>query len=350
MTEVSSDQIVTISLDAMGGDVGPEAVVPGAALALKENPHYRFIIFGDEARVAPLVDKEPALKAVCEIVHTDKFILNDDKPSAALRASKGSSLRLAIEAVKEGRAQAVVSAGNTGALMAISKTVLRTVPGIYRPALASVFPNIVDHTVMLDLGANVLVDADTLVQFAVMGGIFAKANKGIEEPTIGLLNVGTEDTKGPDHVREAASLLADVKLPGKFIGFVEGTDMTKGTVDVIVCDGYAGNIALKAGEGVGALSRHYFKTFLQSDPLALVGSLLSFFALKKLKNRIDPRRYNGGVFLGLNGVCVKSHGGCDAIAFSSAVKLAGGLAVQGYVEQVAGEITQLMDSEEALLS
>lgn len=345
-----SHQTITISLDAMGGDIGPEAVVPGAALALEQSPHLRFVLFGDEARIAPLVAQHAALSKACEIVHTDHFVKNDDKPSAALRASKGSSLRLAIEAVKDGKTQAVVSAGNTGALMAVSKIVLKTVPGIYRPALASVFPNIVDRTVMLDLGANVLVDAETLVQFAVMGAVFAKANKGLDNPTIGLLNVGTEDTKGPDHVREAASMLSEMSLPGEYVGFVEGTDMTKGTVDVIVSDGYAGNIALKAGEGVGSLSRYYFKSALKSDPLAILGSLLSFFALKKLRNRIDPRRYNGGVFMGLNGVCVKSHGGCDALAFSSAVLMAANLVESGAVEKVTEEITRLMDSEEALLS
>ncbi len=345
-----SDQNVIISLDAMGGDVGPEAVVSGAALALKEQPEMRFLIFGDQKVIDPILARCADLKAVSEVIHTDKRILNDDKPSVALRASKGSSLRLAIEAVKEGKAQAVVSAGNTGALMAISKIVMKTVPGIYRPALASMFPNVVDRTVMLDLGANVLVDAETLVQFAVMGTVFAKINKGVENPTVGLLNVGTEETKGPDHVRDAAALLKEIDFPGKYIGFVEGTDITTGEVDVIVSDGYAGNIALKAGEGVGVLSRYYFKKFLKSDPLSMVGSLLSSFALKRLRNRIDPRRYNGGVFLGLNGVCVKSHGGCDAYAFSRAVLLAGNMVAQGYVEQVTKEITQLMDREETLLS
>ena len=345
-----STRTVTVSLDAMGGDVGPGAVVPGAALALKENPNLRFLIFGDKGKISAFLDSFPDLKSASQIIHTDRFVSNDDKPSAALRASKGSSLRMAIEAVKEGGAQAVVSAGNTGALMAISKIVLKTVPGIYRPALASVFPNIVDRTVMLDLGANVLVDAETLVQFAVMGTVFAKVNKGIETPKVGLLNVGTEETKGPDHVRDASSLLSEINFPGEYIGFVEGTDITKGTVDVIVSDGYAGNIALKAGEGVGVLSRYYFKQFFKSDPLAMLGGLLSYFALKRLRDRIDPRQYNGGVFLGLNGICVKSHGGCDDLAFSKAVLLAGNLVEQGYVEQVTSEITRLIDCEETLLS
>jgi len=341
---------MTISLDAMGGDYGPDSVIPGAMMALKEKPNLRFALFGDEKRIAPVLQSFPRLAEACEIVHTDHAISSDDKPSTALRMSKGSSLRLAIEAVKDDKAQAVVSAGNTGALMAISKIVLKTVPGIYRPALASVLPNVKDRTVMLDLGANVLVDAETLVQFAVMGCIYAKVNKGIEKPRVGLLNVGTEDTKGPDHVRDAAALLSEIHFPGEYTGFVEGTDITKDTVDVVVCDGYAGNIALKAAEGVGSLSRHFFKKFLSSDPLAILGSLLSYFALKRLKKRIDPRQYNGAVFLGLNGICVKSHGGCDALAFSRAIISAANLAEQGYVTQVTEEITRLMECEEALLS
>jgi len=337
-----------IALDAMGGDNGPHSVIPGAALALKKHPYVGFIIFGDENRINPLLDKYQELKAVSTVVHTDKMIRSDEKPSAALRSSKGSSMRLAIESVKEGQAQAVVSAGNTGALMALAKIVLKPLAGIHRPAIASIFPTMKGKTIMLDLGANVLVDAENLVQFAVLGSVFAKVHKNISVPTVGLLNVGSEDVKGPDHVRGAAAILSRVDFPGHYHGFVEGDDITKGTVDVVVSDGYAGNVALKAAEGVGKLSNYMFKKYMTRDPLAILGGLIAFFSLKRMKASIDPRRYNGGVFLGLNGLCVKSHGGCDSLAFSSAVHLAAELAQQGYIETVARDINNLMEQESFL--
>lgn len=341
---------LTIALDAMGGDFGPQTVIPGAALALERHPGLAFLFYGDEARIRYFLDKHPELNAVSEVVHTDKYINGGDKPSAALRNGKGSSMRMAIEAVQEGRAEAVVSGGNTGALMALGMVVLKTVAGIHRPALASVFPAIKGETIMLDLGANVLVDSQTLVHFAVMGSVFAKARNGIEMPTVGLLNVGTEDTKGPDHVRGAASILSRVDLPGQYIGFVEGNDITAGRdVDVIVCDGYVGNIALKAVEGVGKMSGRFFKDALTANPLAVLGGLLAYFSLKKFKKRVDPRLYNGGVFLGLGGVCVKSHGGSDPLGFSSAVLLAARLAREGYVHRVAEEI-QSLNAQETFLA
>lgn len=253
---------------------------------------------------------------------------------------------MAIEAVKLGNADAVVSAGNTGALMAMSKMVLKTAPGIHRPAIASIFPGIQGDTIMLDLGANVLVDAENLVQFALLGSIFAKAQKKIERPTVGLLNIGTEDNKGPDHVRRAAEILARIKFPGEYKGFVEGNDITNGTVDVIVCDGYVGNVALKTAEGVGKLTKYYFKQSFSANPIALLGGFFAYFSLKKLKKCMDPRLYNGGVFLGLNGLCIKSHGGADSVGFSSAVILAVRLARQGYIHQVTRDINHLTDQED----
>ncbi|HOO82689.1 MAG TPA: phosphate acyltransferase PlsX [Alphaproteobacteria bacterium] len=336
-----------IALDAMGGDYGPESVIPGAVLTLKAHPQLGFILFGDEGQIGPLLDRESALKAVSTVVHTEHKILSNEKPSAVLRKSKGSSMRLAIEAVKEGRATAVVSAGNTGALMALAKMVLTPLPGIHRPAIASIFPTRQSDTIMLDLGANVLVDAENLVQFAVLGAVFAKLHKNVAQPSVGLLNVGSEEMKGPDHVREAAAILSEVEFPGHYYGFVEGDDITKGTVDVVVSDGYAGNVALKTAEGVGSLTTHLFKKNVMRDPLGILGSMVAYFALKRFQHQVDPRRYNGGVFLGLNGLCVKSHGGCDALAFSSAVKLAAELAEQGYVEMVGREIECL--SEQNLL-
>ncbi|MFP4313299.1 MAG: phosphate acyltransferase PlsX [Alphaproteobacteria bacterium] len=340
---------ITIALDAMGGDFGPEVVVPAANIIGKEMADVEFLIYGDESKILPVLSKYRKLRKIAKVIHTDHYIANDEKPSNALRSGKNSSMRLAIEAVKDGKAQAAVSAGNTGALMAMAKIVLKTLPGIHRPAIASVFPTMEGSTIMLDLGANVLVDAENLAQFAVLGAAFAKAHKGVGMPSVGLLNVGTEETKGPDHVKGAAAILSNVDFPGHYKGFVEGTDIAQGTVDVIVCDGYAGNIALKTAEGVGKMTGHFFKEAIGSDLLAKLGGLLAMFALKRFKRRVDPRRYNGGVFLGLNGLCIKSHGSSDALGFSSAIGRAVELARHGYIETVGRDITHLM-SQETLLS
>ncbi len=329
----------------MGGDFGPQSVIPGAALSLKQNPALKFIIYGDQSRINPLLDTEPALKAVSVVIHTDKFIRGDEKPSAALRSSRDSSMRMAIEAVEQGKAGAIVFSGNTGALMALSRLVLKPVEGSHRPALASVFPAINGKTVMLDLGANVLVDAENLVQFAVMGAVFAKLVKNVDRPTVGLLNVGSEDMKGPDHVRAAHAVLSQIEFPGNYKGFVEGNDITLGTVDVVVSDGYVGNISLKAIEGVGKMANVFFKTYMTATPLAMLGGLLAYSSLKKMKTKMDPRLYNGGVFLGLNGISVKSHGGCDALAFSTAVNLAADLAGRGYIAKITQDIQNLMAQE-----
>lgn len=337
-----------IALDAMGGDIGPGAVIPAANMIAEKNSSVHFLIFGDESKISPVLANFPKLRGVATVIHTEKIIDNDDKPSNALRTGKGSSMRLAIEAVRDGHADAIVSSGNTGALMALAKTVLKTVPGIHRPALASVFPNIHGQSIMLDLGANVLVDAENLAQFAVLGAVFAKAHSGIAVPKVGLLNVGTEDAKGPDHVKSAASILSNIEFPGEYIGFVEGTDITNSKIDVIVCDGYVGNIALKAIEGVGKMTGYLFKETLTSDPLSFIGSILSYFALKRFKNKVDPRRYNGGVFLGLNGICIKSHGSSDALGFSTAIKMAVNLAQNGYISTISDEISHLMSQEMVL--
>lgn len=339
---------VTIALDAMGGDFGPDVIIPAADIMAKEHSDVAFLIFGDESKILPILSRCKHLRNCSNIIHTDKYIASDEKPSNALRSGKGSSMRLAIESVKDGKADAVVSAGNTGALMALAKIVLKTVNGIHRPAIASVFPTMKDSTIMLDLGANVLVDAENLAQFAVMGAAFAKAQKGVAMPTVGLLNVGTEETKGPDHVKGASTMLSNVDFPGQYKGFVEGTDITSGTVDVVVCDGYAGNIALKTAEGVGRMTGQYFRNALSSGILAKIGGVFAYFSLKKLKRQIDPRLYNGGVFLGLNGVCVKSHGGSDIFATSRAINLAIELAKKGYVETISNDIAHLMAQETLL--
>jgi len=332
----------TIALDAMGGDYGVLSVIPGANMALEKHSDVHFLIFGDEKEIQKQLIHFPDLEKASTIHHTDKAISSEAKPSAALRASKGSSMRLAIEAVKSGQAQAIVSSGNTGALMALAKTVLKTLESIHRPAIASIFPALKGQTIMLDLGANILVDSENLVQFAVLGAVFAKIHMGNSNPSIGLLNVGTEKNKGPEHVKGADVILSEVEIPGHYCGFVEGNDITNGSVDVVVSDGYAGNIALKTAEGVGKLSGQLFKNTLKSDPLAWIGGALSFFALKRFKSKLDPRLYNGGVFLGLNGLCIKSHGGSDAVAFSTAVGLAIALAENDYITKVAADIDNLM--------
>lgn len=341
----SADGPVVIAVDAMGGDYGPCEIVPALALAARQRGDVTFLLYGDEAQIVPYLAKHDALRRLVRVVHTDKIIKSEDKPSLALRASKGTSMRMAIEAVQRGEAAAVVSAGNTGALMAVAKVVLKTVPGLHRPAIASVMPGIGGESIMLDLGANVLVDAENLVQFAVLGAVFAKAQKKIDMPRVGLLNVGSEENKGPEHVKEAGKILSEIDFHGRYCGFVEGDDIMKGTVDVVVCDGYAGNIALKTAEGVGKLTRHYFKTSFMSSPLAMLGGLLAYFAIRQFRKRTDPRLYNGGVFLGLGGICVKSHGGADALGFCSAVLLARRLARQGYIDTVTRDIGHLMSQE-----
>lgn len=346
----AENQKITIAVDAMGGDFGPSITIHALSLAIQKNPNLHFLVFGDAEKIKPIASQYNLSGQSVEIIHSEKMIGSADKPSAALRASKGTSMRMAIEAVESGKAQAIVSAGNTGALMALAKIVLRPMTGIYRPAIASVLPGIKGDTVMLDLGANVLVDAENLVQFALLGAIFAKAYKKIDFPTVGLLNIGSEDVKGPDHVRAASEILSKINFPGKYIGFVEGDDIGKGGVDVIVSDGYAGNIALKTMEGAGKLIKHYMIDSFSSNFMAKVGAFFAYSSLKRLKNKMDPRLYNGGVFLGLNGLCIKSHGGTDAIGFCSAIMVADRLARSGYIDHVAKDIAKLSEQDSYIAS
>lgn len=337
----------TIALDAMGGDYGPDVVVPGAAQALSKIPGTKFLFFGDEAKIAPVLDKYADLKAVSTIVHTDKKISSSDKPTTAVRNSKDTSMRLAIEAVKEGRAGSVVSAGNTGALMVLSKMILKTLPGIERPAIASLMPNAKGSSVMLDLGANLECDADVLVQFAMLGATYARVVRGIETPTVGILNVGTEDMKGHEEGREAAAILSQVKFQGKYHGFIEGNDITKGTVDVVVTDGFTGNVALKTAEGVGKLTSQFLKDAFKSSPLAMIGYMLASGAMNKLRAKLNPSKYNGGMFLGLDGVAVKSHGGSDIDGTENAILVAANLVHNGFNKRVAAEIAEVMAQTQA---
>lgn len=327
----------------MGGDYAPQMVVAGTDMAHARQGGLSFLLFGDQDAVRPLVEARKSLAGRVEIVHTPDRVESDAKPSQVLRHGRKSSMALAIEAVKEGRADAVVSAGNTGALMALSKFGLKTLPGIERPAIASVMPTRSSSTVFLDLGANAECDAENLVQFAVMGEVFAREVLGVEKPTVGLLNIGTEDVKGHDTIRRAAAALRDASLPIEFRGFVEGTDLTNGTVDVVVTDGFTGNVALKVAEGTAGLYTYYLRQAFKSSFLSRLGYMIAKGALDNLRERLDPRRYNGAMFLGLNGIVVKSHGGTDALGFANAIKVASDLAQQGTNERITTELNKLED-------
>jgi glycerol-3-phosphate acyltransferase PlsX len=325
----------------MGGDKAPAMVVEGAALALERAPDLKFLMFGDEAALRPLLAAHPRLAASSELRHTADRISGDAKPSAALRGGRNSSMRLAIDAVRAGEADGVVSAGNTGALMALAKFVLRTLESIDRPAIASFFPTLRGESVMLDLGANVECSAENLVQFAVMGESFARTVLGVQHPTIGILNVGSEELKGHDEVRAAAATLRAGQLAGQFHGFVEGNDITEGTTDVVVTDGFTGNIALKTAEGTARLYSEFLRGAFRSSLTAKLGYVFARHALAKVRERTDPRRYNGAMFLGLNGIVVKSHGGTDAIGFANAIGVAADMVANRINDRIGREIAQL---------
>lgn len=330
----------------MGGDHGPETVIGGAEVASVRHPDVRFLIFGDEAKIRPLLDKYPRVAQASEIVHTDVSISMDDKPSQALRRGrKTSSMWMAIDAVKEGRAQAAVSAGNTGALMAMAKVILKTIPNVERPALAALWPTARGESVALDLGATVGADAYQLVQFAAMGEAFARVIFNIEQPTVGLLNIGEEEVKGTEEVKAAAQMLREAQLPIKFHGFIEGDDISKGTVDVVVTDGYTGNIALKTAEGTARLMVTFLRGAMQSSLMSKIGYLFARGAFKALATKIDPRASNGAVFLGLNGLVVKSHGGTDAIGFAAAIDVAADVASADLVAKIVADLDRLSGIE-----
>lgn len=312
---------VRIALDAMGGDFGVSVVVPGAAISLKRHPDTEFLMFGDEKLINRELDKLPALKAVTRVVHTDVAVRMDDKPSQALRRGrKTSSMWLAIDAVKRGEADTVVSAGNTGALMAMARFNLRTLTGVDRPAIAAVWPTVRGESVVLDVGASIGGDAQHLAVLAIMGSAMARVLFDLERPTVGLLNIGVEEVKGVEEVREAAELLRKLNPPNlDFIGFVEGDGIGRGAADVIVTEGFSGNIALKAAEGTARQIAEYLRSAMGRTWRSRIGYLFARNAFQALRDKLDPRKVNGGVFLGLNGVVIKSHGGTDAEGFASAV-------------------------------
>jgi glycerol-3-phosphate acyltransferase PlsX len=335
----------------MGGDHAPHIVVEGASLSRQKYPQATFIIFGDEKKIKPLIKKYPGLENVVQLRHTPDRITSEDKPSIALRNGRNSSMRLAIDAVAKGEAQCVVSAGNTGALMAMAKFVLKVLPGITRPAIATAMPTkVAGHgAVMLDLGANVECDPQNLLEFAILGGVFSREILKIKEPRIGILNIGSESMKGHEVVKGASELLtAATRLPGKYIGFVEGDDIGSGTVDVIVTDGFTGNVVLKAIEGTAKLMASLVKQSFKSSwfmkaglILCLPGILVALPAICALKKRVDPGSYNGASFMGLKGLCIKSHGGTDGLGFANAIGVAADMALIQFNEKVAQELENM---------
>lgn len=334
-------QGITLSIDAMGGDSAPAIVMDGVAEARVRYPDVRYLIFGRSEEIQPFLDGDNKLKDVCEIRHTDDVVTGAQKVSQAIRQGRDSSMWKAIEAVKNGDARGVVSAGNTGALMAMSKLNMRMLPGIDRPAICSLFPNQVGETAMLDLGANAQCTVRNLVEFAVMGACFTRAINGLEHPKVGLLNIGTEDLKGTDVLREAASILKEADLYLDFHGFIEGDDITAGTVDVVVTDGFTGNVSLKTAEGTAKLYTEFLKSAFRSSFLAKLGYLLIKPVLSQVMTRTDPRRYNGALFVGLNGVAVKSHGGTDALGFANAIGVAVDMVARDLNSSIGEQLTHL---------
>jgi glycerol-3-phosphate acyltransferase PlsX len=326
-----------LSLDAMGGDAGPSVILAGAAIARRRHPKVRFLLHGEEAVLTPLLARHRALAKRAEIRHAPGVVRMSEKPSQALRRGRNSSMWHALDAVAKGEANVAVSAGNTGALMAISMFRLGVIAGIERPAIAVIWPTMRGQSIVLDVGANAGCAAEQLVEFAVMGEAFARAIFGIERPTVGLLNIGEEEVKGIEPVKRAAQILRASRLPIEFYGFVEGDGIGAGIVDVVVADGFTGNVALKTAEGTAKLVGHYLKTALKRSLFGRIGAILAAGALNTVRKKLDPRALNGGVFLGLNGVVVKSHGSADALGFASAVDLAIDMASSDVIARISAD-------------
>jgi len=319
--KTGSDGLITVSIDAMGGDYGPAVVIPGAAKSLERHPELRFVFFGQQDQVLPVLDRHEKLKAASRFEHCEVAVRMDDRPSQALRNGRWkSSMWKSIEAVKNGEADVCVSAGNTGALMAMSKFCLRTMAAIERPAIAAIWPTLRGESIVLDVGATIGADARQLVDFSVMGAAMARALIEVKRPTVGLLNVGVEEIKGQEQVKEAGRMLREADLPTlDYHGFVEGDDLGKGTVDVVVTEGFSGNIALKTAEGTAKQIAEYLRAAMSRTVMARIGYLLARGAFRRLRDKMDPRKVNGGVFLGLNGIVIKSHGGTDDEGFAAAI-------------------------------
>jgi len=329
----------TIALDAMGGDFGPSVIIPGASISLVRNPLLKFNLYGDETVISRELAQHPELSARSKVFHTPHAIAMDDKPSQAVRRGKGSSMWQAIAAVRDGEADVVVSAGNTGALMAMAKLILRPVADIDRPAIAALWPTVHGECIVLDVGANIGANAEQLCDYALMGAAMARALFHTERPRIGLLNVGVEEIKGVDEVKEAHAWLREAHdLTISYHGFIEGNQIGQGLVDVVVVEGFAGNIALKTAEGTARQIGKYLRDAMQRSIYSKIGAFLAQGGFRILKNKLDPRRVNGGTFLGLNGIAVKSHGGTDALGFASAIDIGYDMAEAGLVESLSADL------------
>ncbi|MEM7188910.1 MAG: phosphate acyltransferase PlsX [Pseudomonadota bacterium] len=345
-----------ISVDGMGGDKGPAPIVAGLSRAAKNDPSLHFIVHGDEAALTRLLRRRRALRDRIEVRHADNVVPMDIKPSRALRSGRGSSMWQAMQSVADGEARVAFSAGNTGAIVALSMLILRRAPGVHRPAIAVHWPaeNNDGHNVVLDMGADIRAEAGSLLQYAILGAEYSRLAIGLETPRVGLLNIGSEDTKGHLDLHEAKDLIEALVATGsagfEFVGFVEGTDITTDGVDVVVTDGFTGNIAMKASEGTAALIRKALKDAFAHSILSRFGALFALTSLNRLRKRIDPRRVNGGVFLGLNGGVVKSHGGADAVGHASALGLAAKMAVDDFPNRVAARLANLNAGEVSQIS
>ena len=340
-----------ISIDAMGGDLGPAPVVRGMANHAKSHPDVRFIVHGDAAELERLIGKQRALAGVCEIRGTTDVVDMQAKPSHVMRHGKNTSMWSAIDAVKNNEANVVVSCGNTGALMAVAMIRLRKLEGVNRPAIACLWPSrsAQDFNILLDVGADIRADAHDLLQYALMGVSYARNGLGLKRPRVGLLNVGTEEHKGRQELKDAFELIGQKTDDAgfDFVGFVEGSDIPKDKADVIVTDGFTGNIALKTGEGTANLVSDLLKEAFKKTPMSRLAALLALTSLRRLTKRIDPRRVNGGLFLGLNGTVVKSHGSADATGVAAAINLAHQLEKQSFADRLAARVSIGVDPENA---
>ena len=324
----------------MGGDNAPYIIVDGAAQTKIRHPYVKFSFFGNKIKLLPLINSSEVLKE-SEIVHTDEFVDANEKPSIAVRKGRNSSMGMAIQSVKSGKADAIVSAGNTGALMAMAKLFLRPIDGINRPAIAAYFPTITGESCMLDLGANIDCDAKNLVQFAFMGQAFANIVMGVDNPSISLLNIGEEEQKGLDYIKEASQILSDLKSQINYAGFIEGDKIAQGISDVIIADGFSGNVSLKTAEGTALLVTSYLKKALSSSLSSKIGYFFAKKAINDFKLQMDPRKYNGAVFLGLNAVAVKSHGGTDGFGFANAICVAVDMVKYNFIHDLKNKISNI---------
>ena len=337
MEQVVSDSNLVISVDAMGGDNSPRIVVEGINIAHKNNLDIKFLLFGDEAKVGEEMKRFPNLKEFCTLIHATEVVKNEDKPSQVIR-NKNTSMYMAIDAVRKGDAKAIISAGNTGALMAISKMILKTIQRIHRPAICTNIPHKNGMCVMLDLGANTECSAVNLAEFAIIGNILARHTLGIARPRIALLNIGAEEMKGREEIHQAAKMIKNTHLDLNFIGYIEPHQIAEGYADVIVSDGFTGNIALKTMEGTAKLVSGLVKDSIKKSIVAKIGLPFLLPVIFTLKKKMDPRKYNGAMFVGLNGLSVKSHGGTDSLGYSYAIDNAAKLVRQDFVQTIRDEV------------